>query len=122
MLNSYVDIGGSVSSLLNSNDNIGQAFYLGYTGQGVTGVIGYIQDRNMTGPLYFSETGHQGLTGYKFVGSILGALNTIGSQLAGPTSSRPGDALIGTEYFDTDLGIPVWYDGSNWRDGGGSIA
>lgn len=46
----------------------------------------------------------------------------------GPTASRPslgastvgGVGNIGFQYFDTDLGIPIWYDGSGWVDSAGS--
>src|SRR5690606_15048000 len=35
--------------------------------------------------------------------------------LGGTTSNRPTTRLsVGMEYFDTDIGHPVWYDGSGW--------
>jgi hypothetical protein len=40
----------------------------------------------------------------------------------GPSSSRPNLLKAsGQSYFDTDLGIPIWYNGSNWVDANGSI-
>lgn len=27
---------------------------------------------------------------------------------SGPTASRPAAPLIGSSYFDTDLGLPIW--------------
>jgi len=44
--------------------------------------------------------------------------------LAGVTASRPavvsGVGFIGATYFDTTLGTPIWYDGSNWVDSAGT--
>jgi len=37
----------------------------------------------------------------------------------GATGARPGTPLTGHEYFDTTLGIPIWYDGTNWVDAQG---
>ncbi len=40
----------------------------------------------------------------------------------GDTASRPTSlATNGTMYFDTTLGIPIWYDGTNWVDATGTI-
>jgi len=37
------------------------------------------------------------------------------------TANRPVDGIrAGDKYFDTDLGIPIWYDGTNWIDATGS--
>jgi hypothetical protein len=39
----------------------------------------------------------------------------------GDTASRPTlSLLVGQVYFDTDLGIPIWYDGANWVDATGA--
>lgn len=36
-------------------------------------------------------------------------------QQSGTTAQRPITGLyIGRRYFDTTLGYPVWYDGTNW--------
>lgn len=41
---------------------------------------------------------------------------------SGPTAERPVQLLwVGRTYFDTDLGIPVWYDGTNWIDATGTV-
>ena len=37
----------------------------------------------------------------------------------GVTGSRPTPA-IGQRYFDTTLGIPIWYDGVNWVNATGT--
>lgn len=40
---------------------------------------------------------------------------------SGPTIARPVKLLwIGRTYFDTDLGIPIWYDGTVWVDATGA--
>lgn len=38
----------------------------------------------------------------------------------GSTGSRPGSPKNYQQYFDTDLGYPIWWDGSNWVDGQGN--
>lgn len=46
------------------------------------------------------------------------SLSTIGT-----TGQRPnaGDVYIGFQYYDTSINIPVWSDGLNWRNAGGTI-
>jgi hypothetical protein len=39
----------------------------------------------------------------------------------GTTAQRPAVNLtIGQQYFDTTLGIPIWYNGSKWVNSSGS--
>lgn len=38
---------------------------------------------------------------------------------SGPTSGRPKDPVVGTQYFDTDLGKVVTWDGTEWDESGG---
>lgn len=39
----------------------------------------------------------------------------------GLTADRPVDGIsAGDYYFDSDLGIPIWYDSTNWIDATGS--
>ncbi len=42
--------------------------------------------------------------------------------ISGDTASRPATPATGTMYFDTTLGMPVWYDGSGWVDATGTTA
>lgn len=39
---------------------------------------------------------------------------------SGSTEDRPSTPNVGQFYFDTDLGIPIWYDGENWVDSSGT--
>ena len=42
---------------------------------------------------------------------------------SGTTAQRPTKMLwIGRRYFDTTLGYPIWYDGTNWVDATGATA
>lgn len=41
--------------------------------------------------------------------------------LSGDTASRPATPTIGQRYFDTTLGKPVWFNGTNWVDATGVI-
>lgn len=48
---------------------------------------------------------------------------TLGSTLpySGPTVDRPTVGLVdGLFYFDTTLGIPIWWYGQNWVDATGT--
>lgn len=38
----------------------------------------------------------------------------------GPTAQRPPSPSVGVVFFDTILGIPIWYDGTNWVDATGA--
>ena len=39
--------------------------------------------------------------------------------IGGPTEERPLDPFLYGCYFDTTLGIPIWWDGTKWVDAGG---
>lgn len=40
----------------------------------------------------------------------------------GATADRPGNPIKGEMFFDTDLGKPIWYNGTGWVDAtGGSV-
>lgn len=40
---------------------------------------------------------------------------------SGTTANRPTQGLwTGRTYFDTTLGIPIWYDGAGWIDATGA--
>lgn len=39
----------------------------------------------------------------------------------GATGSRPSSPAQGQPFFDTTLGIPIWYNGSNWVNSSGTI-
>jgi hypothetical protein len=49
-------------------------------------------------------------------------LNTLTVPPSGPTADRPTNNLfVGDYYFDTDLNLPIWYDGTDWIDGAGNV-
>ena len=37
------------------------------------------------------------------------------------TDGRPDDPKTGQPHFDTDLGLPIWYNGSDWVDATGAV-
>lgn len=49
----------------------------------------------------------------------MGYIPVVGAS--GPTAKRPvlGPADAGFMYFDTDLSMPIWWDGTGWVDGNG---
>jgi hypothetical protein len=38
----------------------------------------------------------------------------------GATADRPLEPLLFEMYFDTDLGLPVWWNGTDWVDATGT--
>lgn len=54
-----------------------------------------------------------------FFSNVFSAIQAM--QSSGTTAQRPTRGLwIGRPYFDTTLGIPVWYNGANWVNSSGS--
>jgi hypothetical protein len=47
---------------------------------------------------------------------------TVTVPASGTTANRPTEQReVGQYYFDTTLGIPIWYDGTNWVDATGTV-
>jgi len=47
----------------------------------------------------------------------------LAQQGSGETANRPTRKLyVGRPYFDTTLGLPIWYDGSGWVKADGTAA
>jgi len=43
------------------------------------------------------------------------------NETVGPTSSRPAQpSVIGSQFFDTTLKRPIWWDGVGWVDANGN--
>lgn len=79
--------------------------------------------------LYSSSTGTltTSVTG-SFVGYVLNsnanagtilALPDSNDQLDGTTAARPTTVPLGLMYFDTTLGIPIWWNGTVWVNASG---
>jgi hypothetical protein len=50
------------------------------------------------------------------------AITTLSTPSAGTTALRPSTGLlVGQFYFDTSLGIPIWWNGTNWVDATGTV-
>jgi hypothetical protein len=39
---------------------------------------------------------------------------------AGPTEGRPAEPELGFDYFDSDIGKPIWWNGTDWIDASGN--
>ncbi len=37
------------------------------------------------------------------------------------TALRPTTSVLGEFYFDTDAGLPVWWNGTNYQDAAGNV-
>jgi len=56
---------------------------------------------------------HSGSASNDYVDSLV--------NLGGPTADRPTTPENYMMYFDTDLGHPIWYDGTDWVDSQGTV-
>lgn len=62
--------------------------------------------------------------GAAFVGTV-GFVSFQGRNgLQGTTAERPstGPVLVGMQFFDTTIGLPIWFDGAIWIDAAGAPA
>lgn len=50
----------------------------------------------------------------------LSVVNRRYVNMNGTTTNRPTSSILGQYYFDTTLGIPVWWDGSSFVDATGN--
>jgi len=50
------------------------------------------------------------------------AVNALSSFLTqvDTTAKRPAKPALGQMYYDTTLGKPIWWNGSVWKDAGGT--
>ncbi len=42
------------------------------------------------------------------------AVDNYGNDLSGTTAQRPTSPYIGSMFFDTTLGQPIWWNGTAW--------
>ena len=45
-----------------------------------------------------------------------GTVVDVTAPRIGTTVERPVPAYVGEKFYDTDLGIPVWYNGTEWTN------
>ncbi len=73
---------------------------------------------------YFSQTIHDMLNGEMFTRAIANGTPQPWMQVqnnkSGTTAQRPAQTTIGLMYFDTTIGKPIWYNGTNWIDSVGT--
>jgi hypothetical protein len=46
----------------------------------------------------------------------------LADAVSGTTAARPDTTTVGFTYFDTTLGLPIWWDGADWVDATGTPA
>lgn len=95
--------------------------YLKSTGAGTI----YIDNVQIAPQVGTSDLIDGGVTSDKIApGAVTNAALEYGSPVAqaGPTAGRPASPVVGQTYFDTDLSIPIWWQGTTWVDATGSAA
>lgn len=55
-----------------------------------------------------------------FIGEVYLRGKRLKISYYGESSERPLSPEIGQEYFDTEEGKPIWWEGSKWVDSNGS--
>lgn len=77
---------------------------------------------SVSGSTTFTLPGADGSAGQTLVTDGSGAWSFTNRSIweSGATGSRPGSPVTAQTYFDTTLGIPIWFDGSNWIDATGT--
>lgn len=73
----------------------------------------------LTTSLTSSRVGFVG-TSHVTQGTVL-VLPATNTNTSGTTAARPTTVIVGFKYFDTTLGIPVWWNGTNWVDATGGV-
>jgi hypothetical protein len=48
--------------------------------------------------------------------------NVLQQIVSGTTASRPTPTVVGYQYYDTTLQMPIWWNGSTWKDATGTLA
>lgn len=56
-----------------------------------------------------------------FINYVPIAFESYLAKAQGDTASRTAHATTGHMYFDTDLGKPIWFNGSDWVDSTGTV-
>lgn len=58
----------------------------------------------------------------KYFATVDNFTQAIVVPLAGVSTHRPdANLLIGQSFFDTTLGLPIWWNGANWIDATGTV-
>jgi hypothetical protein len=57
-----------------------------------------------------------------YFNQVSSSIRVLSVPSAGTTATRPINKIqLGQIYFDTTLGIPIWWDGTNWVDATGTV-
>lgn len=40
--------------------------------------------------------------------------------MTGTTAQRPAQPVVAQRYYDTSLGLPIWYNGTVWKNAAGA--
>lgn len=74
--------------------------------------------------LVSEREGGRGFTDRKVTDTPTDALQVVNRRyvtLNGTTAQRPTSSVVGQFYFDSTLGIPVWWDGTSFVDAQGNV-
>jgi hypothetical protein len=87
----------------------------------------FIQTGNNSSGNAGADSGNISLDPGSVIGGTRGVINNtqaISTNVVwenGVTGSRPGSPVVGQRFFDTTLGLPIWFDGATWIDAAGTM-
>ena len=82
-------------------------------------------DKNIIREVVKEYLQSEAFTDRKVTDSPTDALSMVNRKyvtLNGTTANRPVSSVTGHRYFDTSIGRPVYWSGSTWVDGAGSVS
>jgi hypothetical protein len=78
-----------------------------------------IPDSAAPGGSYYLGSDHGGALCRKDATAVT---HVVAEVVSGATAGRPAAPAVGTAYFDTTLGKPVWYNGTGWVNSSGATS
>lgn len=93
------------------------------TGSGTTAITVILANSGVSAGTYGSSTTvpQIAIDAKGRITSATAVAITAPNWITGATGSRPGSPSAGAVYFDTTLGQPIWYSGSNWVNAAGVV-
>jgi len=100
---------------LDASVTVSPTFFAGFIGVSTA----YLDDA--TGVAYDDTLVTPPTLGASSTQAALDALKALSVPPSGATGARPLGPVVGQPYFDTSLGLPVWWNGADWIDAAGNV-
>jgi hypothetical protein len=108
-------VGGPAGSLLRFQmETAGDTYLNAFTGRTV-----YLNHWPNSGSQVVIGDGTGGSSKTTVSGGVVDATGTVAAG-SGATGSRPATSRVGAQWYDTTLHLPIWWNGSVWKDAAGN--